>query len=121
MQKNISKAENMHYLVSTAWMGDIQQLNGRFPEVLNTMGKYCVPFHNFKFEIIQSHRTDQVQHKVALHFYSDALVWIDSLEGQMILAQETELEKLKSRQPIDTDTIITLANLGLASFSRWQE
>lgn len=121
MQKNLSKADNLHYLVSTACMGYIQQLNGRFPEVLNTMGKYCVPFHNFKFEIIQSHRTDHKQHKVALHFYSDSLIWIDSLGGQMIIAQETELEKLKSGQPVDTETIITLPNLGIASFSRWQE
>ena len=84
------QAEKLQFLVSTAAVGYIQQLNGIVPEIVNAFGKLCLPFENFKFEIIQSHITDKQQHKIAIYFYSKPLLWIDTLDNQLLISSATE-------------------------------
>lgn len=116
--ENIPKAGNIHSLVSTAAFGHLRQLNGRFPDVRNTLGKTCVPFNNFKFEIVQSHIKNKALHKIAIHLYSDSLLWIDTIDKHFIFGTEEDSQKLIHDGEIQTHSIILLPNVGIASFRR---
>ncbi len=113
---NIPQAENMNYLVSTAAAGYLKQLNGKFPDVLNTLGKTCVPFRNFRFEVIQSHRSNKALHKVAIHLYSDPLTWIDTIDRLFIFGTDSERESLLNDGETETHSIVLLPNVGICSF-----
>lgn len=113
---HISGAENMNYLVSTAAVGYLRQLHSKFPDVLNTLGKTCVPFKNFKFEIVQSHVTNKALHKIAIHLYSEPLLWIDTLDKHLIFAREEDYPKLIRGEEIETHSIILLPNVGIGFF-----
>lgn len=113
---NRSKANDMHYLVSTSAVGHIRKLDGLFPEVINTLGKRCIPFKNFQFEIIQSSRSKRSLHKVGIFLYSEPLIWLDTLPaGQLVVGNGTDLEKFKFGEEIPVDTITLTPNVGIAS------
>jgi len=118
MLTNIPNADSMHYLVSTAAIGYIRQLNGKVPEVWNQAGKLCVPFKNFRFEILQSHILDKNKHRVAIFFYSEELIWIDSVDKHLIFAPADKFEMLSKGKDIDTETLILPPNLSICSFRR---
>jgi len=83
---NVPKADQMHYLVSTSIAGYLKQLNERIPDVLNVFGNSCIPFKKFKFTIIQSSIKTKEQHAVEILFYSEPLLWLDSIGTQLIVA-----------------------------------
>ena len=114
--KNVPKADGMHYLVSTAAIGYIRQLNGRIPEAFSTTGKPCVPFKNFKFEILQSHVQDKRQHKVAVYFYSDELIWIDTIDRCLLFTSGDQIELLQKGNAVETEMLTVPPNLGICSF-----
>lgn len=118
MLQHVPKAENINYLVSTAAVGYLKQLKGFFPDVLNTMGKACVPFSNFKFELVQSHIKNKSLHKVAIHLYSETLVWIDSIDKHFVFALAQDHEKLVAGTEVDTHTVLLLPNVGIASIKK---
>lgn len=117
---NVPKAEEMHYLVSTAAVSYIRQLNNYIPNVLNTAGKTCLPFKNFRFEILQSHTRDKNQHRIAIHFFSEEIIWIDSLGKHLIFALGDQLGLLKSGLKVETDTLIMPSDLGICSFREFK-
>jgi hypothetical protein len=50
---NVPAAEKLHFLVSSAVIGYLKQLNGKIPDILNTQGKQFLSFTNYMFEIKQ--------------------------------------------------------------------
>lgn len=89
------KAEKLHYLVSAAVRGYLQQLNGIIPDIRNTVGDTIIPFTQFKFEILQSNTKNIQDHQVALDFYSEPVKWMDRIgEHLLISLQEGEQESL---------------------------
>ena len=117
--RNIPKAEEMHYLVSTAAVGYIHQLNKLFPDILNTQGKRCIPFRRFTFEIIQSSISNKNVHKVAISFFSDPLIWIDNLNAaQIVVSSEDQLGKLRSGDEAETNTLNLSPDVGIISFKK---
>jgi len=99
-------SEKLHFLVSTAIVGYIKQLNGIVPDVLNNSGKHFLPFKNFRFEIINSDVTDRSRHKVAVNFFSDPLIWHDTIGSQLLVStgdkkdEEEILTEMFSIQPL---------------------
>ena len=116
MLTNIPRAENMSYLVSTAAAGHLKQLHNKFPDVLNTLGKTCVPFKNFKFEIVQSHVKNKALHKIAIHLYSEPLLWIDTIDKHLVFTPAEGYQKLIGGEAIETHSIILLPNVGIGFF-----
>lgn len=84
-------AEKLHFLTGAAVTGYVNQLAGKIPDVQNTLGKIFLPFHNFRFEIIESHISDKSKHKVAVNFYSDEITWIDTIGDSMLLSLAGEI------------------------------
>jgi hypothetical protein len=83
-------AEQLHFLVSGAVVPYIQHLEEKVPDVLNVLGKHFLVFKNFRFEIINSHMDDHTKHRVAINFYSEPLVWIDTVGDKMIVSTNNE-------------------------------
>lgn len=110
LEKN-PQAEKLQFLVSTAAVGYIQQLNGVVPEVTNAFGKLCLSFENFRFEIIQSHISDKQQHKIAIYFYSKPLLWIDTIGNQLLVSHSAQIQEEQK-----TDLIALQPLLNISSF-----
>lgn len=113
---NNPKADQMHYLVSTAAIAYIRQLNDYIPELLNEWKKSCIPFKNFRFEIIESHIEDKNQHKVVIYFYSEILTWIDTIDNKLLLSQGNQSENLKQGIAIETEMLSLPPQASIVSF-----
>ncbi|QIL74657.1 hypothetical protein [Hymenobacter sp. HDW8] len=80
-------ANQLHFLVSAAVRGYVQQLNGLVPDVLDNLGRHFLKFSQFQFEIINSDLFDKARHQVAINFYSDPLVWHDTIGTQLLVSE----------------------------------
>lgn len=83
---HVPGAEKLHFLVGSAAVNYVKQLNGIIPGVLNSLGKHFLPFEDFRFEIINSHIGDIERHQVAINFYSAPVRWLDSIGDQLLVA-----------------------------------
>lgn len=82
-------ADKLHFLVSSAVTGYIAQLGGKIPDVQNALGKTFLPFHLYRFEIIDSNIHNKNEHRIAIIFYSEPVQWIDSIGEQILLSTDT--------------------------------
>ena len=90
---HVPNAEKLHFLVSAAVMGYLQQLNGKVPDLVNALGKLFLPFKHFRFEIINSDVKDKTRHQVAVNFFTDHLAWHDTINNQLLLSIPGNAEK----------------------------
>ena len=89
---NNPAAEQLHFLVSSTAIAYLKQLNGKIPDVLNTLGKQFLPFNDFRFEIINSDMKDISKHTVAINFFSEPITWVDSIGERMIVSLRDSAE-----------------------------
>ncbi|QKG56153.1 hypothetical protein GKZ68_05540 [Hymenobacter sp. BRD128] len=78
-------ADRLHGLVSGAIVGYLQQLGGVVPDVLDNLGRRFLRFGKFQFELINSDLLDPSKHQVAINFFTEALLWHDTV-GPYLLA-----------------------------------
>ena len=79
-------AEQLHFLVSGAVRGYLQQLNNLVPDVANNIGRLFLKFDKFQFELINSDLFDKAKHQVAISFYSELLVWHATIGEYLLVA-----------------------------------
>lgn len=84
--QHVPKAEKLHFLVSAAVTGYVQQLNSRVPDILDNQGRLCLSFTDYRFEIIDSDTKNKANHQVAINFYSEALVWYRHIDHYLLVA-----------------------------------
>ncbi|TGE25157.1 hypothetical protein E5K00_08155 [Hymenobacter aquaticus] len=84
-------AGQLHFLVSAAARGYVQQLGGLVPDVLDSLGRHFLKFSQFQFEIINSDLLDKSWHQVAVNFFSEPLLWHDTI-GTALLVSEAAAE-----------------------------
>jgi hypothetical protein len=89
---HVPAAEKLHFLVSAAVIGYLQQLHGKVPDLLNSLGRLFLPFKNYRFEIINSDIKDKTKHQVAINFFTDHLVWHDTIHNQLLLSIPGNME-----------------------------
>jgi hypothetical protein len=104
---NVPGAERLHFLVSSAILGYLQQLKEIVPDVLNNLGKHFLTFKNYRFEIINSDMKSKASHQVAINFFSEPLIWHDTI-GEYLLVSPFRNE--------NTGNEITTDMLKLQSF-----
>ena len=85
-------AEKLHFLVSAAVIGYLQQLHGKVPDQLNSLGRLFLPFNQYRFEIINSDVKDKTKHQVAINFFTDHLVWHDTINNQLLVSIPGNIE-----------------------------
>ena len=82
----VPSAEKLHFLVSTAITGYLQQLHGIVPDILNNNGKHFLPFKQYRFDIINSSVTDKAMHQVAVSFFSEPLHWHATVDDLLLVS-----------------------------------
>ena len=104
---HIPQAEKMHFLVSAAVTGYLQQLNGMVPDLTDSLGKCRIAFTQYRFEIIESDIHDKRVHQVGICFYSEPFTWVETIHNSLLLAKpgsvgtdEGLLTRLVSLQPM---------------------
>ncbi|MBC6608056.1 hypothetical protein H8B13_14610 [Hymenobacter sp. BT188] len=80
-------ADQLHFLVSAAVRGYVQQLGGLVPDVIDNLGRHFLKFSKFQFEIINSDLLDKARHQVAINFYSEPLMWHDTIGTQLLVSE----------------------------------
>ncbi|QNH63656.1 hypothetical protein [Hymenobacter sediminicola] len=81
-------AEKLHFLVSAAVRGYLPQLQGLVPDVTDNLGRHFLKFSRFQFEIINSDLADKFRHQVAINFYSDPLVWHETIGTHLLVSEQ---------------------------------
>lgn len=92
LMQHVPGVDKLHFLVSAAVIGYLQQLQGKVPDLLNSLGKLFLPFNNYRFELINSDVKDRSKHQVAINFYTDHLVWLDTIHNQLLLSVPGNME-----------------------------
>lgn len=83
---NVPGAERLHFLVSAAITGYVQQLKGKVPDILNNLGKHFLEFLNYQFEIINSDIKNKATHQVAINFFSEPMTWHDTIGNYLLVS-----------------------------------
>lgn len=94
-------AERLHFLISPAIAGYVQQLQGRIPDLLNTLGKQFLSFTSYRFELINSDIRNSQSHQVAISFYSSAMTWYSTIGNAMLLSAATA-ESIAADETVNT-------------------
>jgi len=89
---NTPAAEKLHFLVSAAVTGYLQQLGGRVPDITDNLGKHSLTFKNYRFEIVNSNIKNKASHQVAINFFSEPLTWHETI-GNYLLVSDADSEK----------------------------
>lgn len=89
---HVPGAEKLHFLASAATTGYLQQLGGKIPGLLNSLGKHFLTFSNYRFEIINTDRSNKNNHQVAISFYSEPMLWLDTIGTSLLLSPIEEKE-----------------------------
>ncbi|PWK80062.1 hypothetical protein LX99_00526 [Mucilaginibacter oryzae] len=84
---NLPGARRLNGMVTPSVTGYVQQLNGIMPDLLNNLGRRFLTFKKFKLEIINSDIIDMAKHQVAISFYSEPMVWHDTI-GDFLLVSD---------------------------------
>jgi hypothetical protein len=116
LSEHITAAAQLHYLTSAAVIGYIRHLNDVIPDIYNTLGLTCLSFHDFKFEIIASHIEEKAQHRIAISFYSDPFLWLDTIGNSLLITKESNSEKLRTGVSIETDLILLGSSLSISHY-----
>jgi hypothetical protein len=80
-------AERLHFLVSGAVTGYVQQLNERLPDITDNLGRQFLRFKRFHFELINSDLQDKSKHQVAVNFVSEPLRWHDTVGAYLVVSE----------------------------------
>lgn len=102
MKRGLPRVDQMIYLVSTAAMGYLQSLDGQVPDLVDDFGQPFLTFENFKFDLISSDIKDKSKHQVAILFYTDWLIWLDTIQDKLLLSSVHTLAALERGEPIET-------------------
>lgn len=85
-------ASQLHFLVSTAVTGYLKQLDEKIPVVVDNLGKQCLSFKQYRFEIVNSDIHDRQLHQVAIEFFSVPMIWHDTIGDRLLLSEADAVE-----------------------------
>ena len=109
-------ADKLHYLTSRAAVGYLKQLDQRLPDVVDSLGSRWVPFTEFTFEVLASHLHRSDAHRIAIVFYSDPLLWLDTIGDQLLLATADQQPALQAGQFISTHLLTLDSQLSIWTY-----
>lgn len=83
---NVPDTQRISGLVAPSVTGYVQQLNNIVPDILNNIGRRFLKFNRFQFELINSDIHDQSKHQIGINFYSEPLLWLDTIGDFMLVS-----------------------------------
>ena len=93
---NFPSAQKLAAMVTPAITGYIQQLDNVIPDILNTLGRRFLRFNAFQFEIINSDIMDRNKHSIAVNFFSEPLLWHDTVDNHLLVSVYNEQVEIGS-------------------------
>ncbi|GAA3959956.1 hypothetical protein [Mucilaginibacter dorajii] len=84
--RHVPNAQAIAGMVMPAITGYVQQFANIVPDILNNVGKRFLKFNRFQFEIINSDILDKTKHQVAVNFYTDSLLWHDTVDNFLLVS-----------------------------------
>lgn len=84
--RNFPNAQRLPAMVTPSVTGYVQQLENIMPDILNTLGRRFLKFNAFQFEIINSDINDREKHTVAVNFFSEPLIWHDTIDNYLLVS-----------------------------------
>lgn len=106
------EASNLPFLLSGAAMPYLKQLNEFIPDVTNNLGKKTLKFKKFSLEIIESSIDDPNQHKIAINFFSEPVLWLDTINDFLLVSTQQRHSDI-----FDTELIQLIPYLNIHSLT----
>jgi len=78
-------AERISFLLSSAVVNYVSQLNGEIKSLPDVLGNTFFPIENFKLDLISSNIEDSSKHKIGITFYTPELALIDIIDNKYLL------------------------------------
>lgn len=100
--RHVPNAQQLAGMVTPSVTGYVQQLAGIVPEILNNVGKRFLKFNKFQLEIINSDINDKAKHQLAINFYTEPLLWHDTVESFLLVSD------YKPEQAANEETLTNL-------------
>ncbi|GAA4335790.1 hypothetical protein GCM10023149_44020 [Mucilaginibacter gynuensis] len=91
---HVPEVKKLNHIVSGAVMNYIQQLNEVMPDILNNLGRRFLKFKTFQFEIINSHLHLKDKHQVSISFFSEPVLWYDTIDNYLLIGNEIPAESV---------------------------
>lgn len=86
-------AERISFLLSSAVVNYVSQLNGEIKSLPDVLGNTFFPIENFKLDLISSNLDDFSKHKIGITFYTPELALIDIIDNKYLLSKNIDNEK----------------------------
>lgn len=86
-------AERIPFLLSSAVVNYVSQLNGEIKSLPDVLGNTFFPIETFKLGLISSNVEDSSKHKIGLTFYTPELLLIDSIDNKYLLSKNIQSEE----------------------------
>jgi hypothetical protein len=93
-------------------------MNGVIPGLHDMLEKLTVPFKDFKFEIMESHIKDKLKHKISIYYYSDPMIWIDTIDNTLLMADYKSITSLQQGESIGSYLIPLEKNISISFFQK---
>lgn len=116
---NDARANSLHYKSGFSIIGLLDSLNKKIPFLTDTMGR-PVLFSGYKFEVIESDITNKLLHKVAITYYTEALVLYEII-GDFLLLALAEKTMEAEHEPVETFMIKMQAGLSVSQYKESRE
>lgn len=88
LMEHVKGAEQLHFLVSAAATGYLQQLKGTVPDITDNLGRAFLTFSQYRFEIVQADSNDKSQFSIAIEFFTDPLHWLGTVAQYLLLSRD---------------------------------
>lgn len=92
--RKVPNVQRLAGMVTPSVTGYVQQLNSIMPDILNNLGRRFLTFNKFQLEIINSDINDKAKHQVALNFYSEPMIWHDTIDNFLLISDHLPENKL---------------------------
>ena len=113
LANEVSNVEKLHFRVSAAIAGHIAQFT-MVPSVQNTLGSTFLPFHLYRFEIVESSISNRKEHKIAVTFYSEPVILHETIGEHLLISLDPE-ERTANGKTIKTELVRLQPSLSISS------
>ncbi|WP_413667028.1 hypothetical protein ACEN9X_21170 [Mucilaginibacter sp. Mucisp86] len=101
--RNVPNARRLTGMVTPSVTGYIQQLDNIMPDILNNIGRRFLTFSKFQLEIINSDINDKDKHQVAINFYSEPLMWHDTIDNYLLISAQS----VENQSTVENNGVVT--------------
>ncbi|MDQ1094871.1 MULTISPECIES: hypothetical protein [Chryseobacterium] len=89
-------SEKIPFLLSTAVVNYVSQLNGEIKSLPDVLGSTFFPIEHFRLDLISSNVEDPSKHKLGLTFYTPELLLIDIIDNKYLLSRNLSGETFET-------------------------